>query len=132
MRSRVPVSQRVVLNVAVKVFTTALTCGSRISEAQTQAKFTAIADVAALGDPRTDAFSFDARKNERRTVDLHQHIEAAPERFQRAIGILDRAGVGIGVILGAGTVTAKDGQPSDFKKQRQWQTRCIAVVSCIR
>jgi Amidohydrolase/Carbohydrate family 9 binding domain-like len=74
---------------------------------------------AAAGDPRQAAYSPDVWRRERRVIDLHQHIEASPERYQRAIGILDRSGVGLGVILGAGTVTAKDGQPSDFEMSRQ-------------
>ena len=94
---------------AVVIFSAALLCNVRLSVAQQTAGL-----AAALGDPRVDAMSFDVWRKERRIIDLHQHIEAAPERFQRAIGILDRSGVGIGVILGAGTVTAKDGQTSDF------------------
>ena len=77
-----------------------------------------ISNAQGLGDPRADAFSFDVWRDEHRIIDLHQHIEANPDRFKRAIGILDRSGVGIGVILGAGTVTAKDGQPSDFEKAK--------------
>ena len=75
-----------------------------------------ISNAQGLGDPRADAFSFDVWRDEHRIIDLHQHIEANPDRFKRAIGILDRSGVGIGVILGAGAVTATDGQPSDFEK----------------
>ena len=91
-----------------------LLCNGRMSVAQQPSE----AIAAALGDPRVDAFLFDVWRKERRIIDLHQHIEAAPERFQRAIGILDRSGVGIGVIHGAGTVTSKDGQPSDFEKAK--------------
>ncbi len=72
-----------------------------------------------LSDPRADAFSHDVWRAERRIIDLHQHIEATPERFQRAIGILDRVGVGIGVVLGAGTVTAKDGEVSEFQRAKE-------------
>jgi predicted TIM-barrel fold metal-dependent hydrolase len=72
----------------------------------------------ALRDPRADAVSFDTWRTEHRIIDLHQHIEAAPERLKRAVSILDRTGVGVGVILGAGTVTSQNGQPSDFQKAR--------------
>mgnify|MGYP002629770621 CR=1 FL=1 len=118
MKSRVPVQQRVFLIVCVVVFATTLTCGARISVAQTQTESPAVAHVAGVADPRADAFSFDVWRNEHRIIDLHQHIEANPERFKRAIGILDRSGVGIGVILGAGTVMEKNGEPSDFEKAK--------------
>lgn len=57
-------------------------------------------------------------RSERRLIDLHQHIEAAPERIERGLRILDRAGVGIGVNLTGGTVTRKDGEPSEFERTR--------------
>lgn len=69
--------------------------------------------------PLAEAFSPDIWRRERRIIDLHQHIETAPERYDRAVGILDRSGVGIGVVLGAGTVTRRDGGPSDFQKARE-------------
>jgi len=72
-----------------------------------------------IRDPREAAFASDVWRNERRIIDLHQHIEAAPERFHRAVKILDQSGVGLGVVLGAGTVTSKDGMPSDFQKARE-------------
>jgi predicted TIM-barrel fold metal-dependent hydrolase len=73
----------------------------------------------AVGDPRLDAMSPAVWRRERRIIDLHQHIETSPERFNRAVGILDRAGVGLGVILGAGTVTAGEGETSAFEKSRR-------------
>ena len=76
-----------------------------------------------LPDPRQAALSSDVWRSERRIIDLHQHIETTPERFRRAIGILDRSGVGLGVILGAGTVIQKDGQPSDFQKSKELADR---------
>lgn len=118
MKSRVPKQQRVFLIITVVVFTAALTYGPRISFAQTQAESSTNTNVTGVGNPRADAFSFDVWRDEHRIIDLHQHIEANPERFKRAIGILDRSGVGIGVIPGAGTVTAKNGQPSDFEKAK--------------
>jgi len=72
-----------------------------------------------LTDPRTSAMSSDVWRQEHRIIDVHQHIEDKPERLQRAVGILDRSGVGIGVILGAGTVTSKDGKPSSFQLPRE-------------
>lgn len=83
-----------------------------------QARHPASAQDAQPADPRAAALSPDVWRREHRIIDLHQHIETAPERFQRAIGILDRSGVGLGVVLGAGTVTSIDGQPSEFQKSR--------------
>lgn len=51
---------------------------------------------------------------ERRVIDLHMHIEAVPERLDRAVRIMDRAGIGIGVNLSGGTVTHPDGETSEF------------------
>ncbi|MFO0999387.1 MAG: amidohydrolase family protein [Planctomycetaceae bacterium] len=69
--------------------------------------------------PLIDAMSPDVWRREHRIIDLHQHIETSAERYQRAVGILDRSGVGIGCVLGSGTVTAKEGQVSDFQKSRE-------------
>ena len=68
--------------------------------------------------PLADAFSPEVWRKERRIIDLHQHIETQPARFERAVRILDQAGVGIGVMLGAGTVTHKEGEQSDFERAR--------------
>lgn len=46
---------------------------------------------------------------EKRVIDLHMHIDGTPERFERAVGIMDRAGVGIGVNLSGGTVIPGEG-----------------------
>ena len=72
-----------------------------------------------LSSPLADAMSPDVWRREHRIIDLHQHIETSAERYQRAVGILDRSGVGIGCVLGSGTVTAKEGQTSDFQKSRE-------------
>lgn len=73
--------------------------------------------------PLQQAMSPDVWRQEHRIIDLHQHIESKPERYQRAVGILDRSGVGVGVVLGAGTVTSKDGQPSEFQQARELSER---------
>ncbi|MGE4181654.1 MAG: amidohydrolase family protein [Limisphaerales bacterium] len=64
-------------------------------------------------DPEADRWRAD-----RRLIDLHLHIEAKPERIERAVRILDRVGVGIGVNLTAGTVTRKGSDPSEFERTR--------------
>jgi len=76
-------------------------------------------EAAVRSTPLAEAMSPDVWRRERRIIDLHQHIEARPERFHRAAKILDEAGVGIGVILGAGTVTPRDGGASDFERAKQ-------------
>lgn len=71
------------------------------------------ADRPSPNNPEAEAW----RKNHR-LIDLHQHIEALPERVTRAVRILDRAGVGVGVNLTAGTVTRKEDQPSEFERTK--------------
>lgn len=53
---------------------------------------------------------------ERRVIDLHMHIDGTPERFDRAVRIMDRSGIGIGVNLSGGTVTPGDGGTSEFAR----------------
>lgn len=76
-----------------------------------------------LPDPRTEAMSPDRWRDELRIIDVHQHIEAVPARFHRAVDILDRSGVGLGAILGAGTTTAAEGEKSSFQKTRELSER---------
>lgn len=73
---------------------------------------------AAEPSPVAAAMSPEAWRRERRIVDMHLHVEPLPERLDRAVAILDRAGVGTGVVLGAGTVTPRDGRPSEFEVAR--------------
>lgn len=68
--------------------------------------------------PLADAFSPAVWRKERRIIDLHQHIEIQPARFERAVRIMDQAGVGTGVMLGAGSVTHKEGEQSEFERAR--------------
>ena len=58
---------------------------------------------------------------ERRTIDLHQHIDcASPDHLARAVKIMDAVGLGIGVNLSGGTVTrGKDGEPSEFERNKK-------------
>ena len=72
-----------------------------------------------LPDPRAAAFSPESWRRERRIFDMHLHIEPTPERFDRAVRILDQAGVGGGVLLGAGTVTHKPGETSAFERAKK-------------
>ncbi len=52
---------------------------------------------------------------EKRIIDLHMHISGTPERLDRAVKIMDRAGVGIGVNLSGGTVTPRADGKSEFE-----------------
>ena len=57
---------------------------------------------------------------ERRLIDLHQHVECTPERLERAVRIMDAAGIGVAVNLGAGTVTpGENGEPSGFERAKR-------------
>ena len=56
---------------------------------------------------------------EHRIVDLHMHIDGSPERYDRAVRIMDKSGIGIGVNLSGGTVTSPaDGSPSPFARTK--------------
>jgi len=57
-------------------------------------------------------------RTERRIIDLHQHINCTPEHLARAVRILDRAGIGIGVNLSGGTTTSEPGKLSEFERNR--------------
>lgn len=56
---------------------------------------------------------------EKRLIDLHLHINHTPEHLTRAVAIMDRAGIGVGVNLSGGSVTTKDGTPSAFEKNKK-------------
>src|SRR5688572_21018349 len=60
----------------------------------------------------------DTWRKERRIIDLHMHLGGSAGQMARAVGIMDRAGLGIGVNLSGGTVTRKDGQLSAFEKAK--------------
>src|SRR2546425_148261 len=56
---------------------------------------------------------------ERRTVDLHQHINYTPEHLSRAVRIMDKVGIGIGVNLSGGATTHEEGNPSEFERNKK-------------
>ena len=60
----------------------------------------------------------DVWRAEHRIIDLHEHIEASEPRILRAVSILDRSGVGIGVNLSGGTVTVHGTNRSEFESTR--------------
>ncbi len=71
-----------------------------------------------LGHPLEAGLSPAVWREEKRAIDLHLHVEARPERFERAVRILDAAGVGIGTILGSGTVTPGPDGVSQFERSK--------------
>lgn len=60
-----------------------------------------------------------AWREQKRLIDLHQHINSTPQHLARAVRIMDRAGVGIGVNLSGGTVTVKGDAPSEFQRNKK-------------
>ncbi|MGH8018325.1 MAG: amidohydrolase family protein [Opitutaceae bacterium] len=77
----------------------------------TFASLAACASVAARDTP-------DDWREQKRLIDLHQHISYTPEHLTRAVKIIDRAGVGIAVNLSGGTVTRKGAEPSAFERNK--------------
>jgi predicted TIM-barrel fold metal-dependent hydrolase len=76
-----------------------------------------LTSVARAAEPETPSpWPGDVWRREHRIIDLHQHLDGTEEHLRRAIRILDRSGVGIGVNLSGGTVTAKPGEKSAFEQ----------------
>lgn len=55
-------------------------------------------------------------RNAKRLIDLHMHVGMRPAFLHRAVRIMDAVGIGVGVNLSGGTVTSKDGAPSQFER----------------
>lgn len=54
---------------------------------------------------------------QKRVIDLHMHVDGTPERFDRAVRIMDAAGIGVGVnLMGGGTVTPLENGKSGFEQ----------------
>lgn len=80
------------------------------------AVFTTGAACAAATPPSVHSLAAEWRQG-RRIIDLHQHVQMSPDHLARAVRIMDRAGIGVAVNLGSGTVTrpAPD-QPSALEQ----------------
>ncbi|QDU56657.1 amidohydrolase family protein [Aeoliella mucimassa] len=74
--------------------------------------------LAAETDPRADALQASVWRDEQRIVDVHTHIEAQPERFERAARIFQAVGVGTAMELGSGTLTSQEGATSAFEQKK--------------
>jgi predicted TIM-barrel fold metal-dependent hydrolase len=71
-------------------------------------------------EPSADAKELPAKwRTDRRIIDLHQHINYTPEHLGRAVRIMDRVGVGVGVNLSGGTTTHEEGKPSQFDQNKK-------------
>ncbi len=59
---------------------------------------------------------------EHRIIDLHQHLDYTPELLARAIRVMDASGVGLGIDLTPGTVTAgAKGEPGEFESHKKME-----------
>ena len=55
-------------------------------------------------------------RQKHRIIDLHQHVNGTEEHVRRWLRIMNQVGVGVGVNLSGGTVTAKPGELSAFER----------------
>ncbi len=62
-------------------------------------------------------------RQEHRIIDLHQHVNGTEEHVRRWLRIMDQVGVGVGVNLSGGTVTAKPGELSAFERTQALSER---------
>ena len=70
--------------------------------------------------PTAIAQDADQWRAEKRVIDMHMHIEPTPERLDRAVRVMDAAGIGVAVNLGVGTVTPpKEGGPSALERSKK-------------
>jgi hypothetical protein len=72
----------------------------------------------------------DQWRQERRIIDLHQHVDVTEEHMSRWLRIMDRVGVGVGVNLSGGTVTAKPGELSAFERTQALTERLLQGGQC--
>ncbi|HMJ88481.1 MAG TPA: amidohydrolase family protein [Candidatus Acidoferrum sp.] len=56
---------------------------------------------------------------EKRFIDLHQHINSTTQHIQRAVRIMDRAGIGVSVNLSGGVVTRGTNAMSPFERNKR-------------
>jgi len=71
---------------------------------------------AAESDGRREA---DYWRAQHRIIDLHQHINSTTQHITRAVRIMDRVGVGIGVNLSGGVVTRGTNAMSEFERNKR-------------
>lgn len=80
----------------------------------------ACAGAAADSDLAAVRAQADRWRSERRLIDMHQHVEFAPEKLAKAVRVMDAAGIRVAVSLGSGTVTpGANGEPSEFERAKR-------------
>jgi len=62
-------------------------------------------------------------RSEHRLIDLHQHIDYSEDHLAQAVRVMDAVGLGVAVNLSGGTVTRKNGAPSEFERHKQLADR---------
>src|SRR5678816_1421265 len=78
---------------------------------------TAAVPAAAQDDAESVRKQADAWRAEHRLIDMHEHVNGTPQHIDRAVRIMDAAGIGVAVNLGVGTVTpGEGGAPSEFER----------------
>ena len=65
----------------------------------------------------------DAWRAQHRLIDLHQHIDYTPEHLTRAVGIMDRVGIGLMANLSGGVVTHPANERSEFERNKELADR---------
>jgi predicted TIM-barrel fold metal-dependent hydrolase len=58
-------------------------------------------------------------RDQRRIIDLHQHIDFTTQHLARAVKIMDAAGIGLAVNLSGGTVTGSKEGESEFERNKK-------------
>ena len=58
-------------------------------------------------------------RREKRIIDLHMHLGGGKGGLDRAVRIMDRVGLGVGVNLSGGTVTHEPDKPSAFQRTKE-------------
>jgi predicted TIM-barrel fold metal-dependent hydrolase len=80
---------------------------------------TALPPVSAADRESPPPWPGDEWRREQRIIDLHQHVNGTEEHLSRWLRIMDRVGVGVGVNLSGGYVTAKAGEKSPFERLKE-------------
>jgi predicted TIM-barrel fold metal-dependent hydrolase len=58
-------------------------------------------------------------RSRHKLIDLHEHIDPAPEHLDRAVKIMDAVGIGVAVNLSGGVVTHKPNEISEFEATKR-------------
>lgn len=75
-----------------------------------------VATRGAEADVRRESESW---RSQHRIIDLHQHINSTTQHITRAVRIMDRVGIGVGVNLSGGYVTRGTNAISEFERNKR-------------